>query len=327
MRPALGFLCLTATALGGTARAADPPGPPSPACVVSGKNVDTLELHEHDKGGPVVAILRGNRRWLEVSEFSAKPSALLRVKSGTKPPTLRVDLWVEPTALPLAAAKDLEVAPKILSIRASTALLVRDDGSLHARSRSPYFGPVEAPVTCADLRLVPATAAPTLPKGGETRFAASKTLGLRASPSGKVAYTLQLTKDTHLVSLTAYETITGRVHVRYAEDLLLDAWVDAQELEAPGLGGPLTEAVGFGGLGGWGTSASSYYAAQDTEVRLGPSATAPRVGTLEKGAAVARWNGGLVNGWQQIRIYDADADPPKGKEFFVLDKDLTSKPP
>ncbi|MBL8721325.1 MAG: hypothetical protein JNL79_35390 [Myxococcales bacterium] len=327
MRTALALLSLSAAAFVGPARAGDPPGPPQPPCVVSGKNVDTLELREHEKGGPVVVILRGTHRWLEVSGFSTKPTALLRVKSGTKPPTLLVDLWVEPATLALGAAKDLEVVPKALAIRATAPLFVREDGGLRARARSPYFVSVEAGVACTDLRITQPTAAPALPQGGELRFAASKSLALRPSASAKVAYTLQFAKDPHLVPLTAYETVTGRVHVRYSEDLLLDAWVDAQELEAPGLGGLVADTLGFGGLGAWGTSASSYYASKDTEVRLGPSATAPLVGTLVKGAAVVRWNGGVVNGWQQVRIREADADPPKGKEFFVLDKDLSIKPP
>jgi len=296
-------------------------------CIVHGTIVETITVYDSAQGGEASVLLTGTQRWLELSSFAAKATRV-HLKSGTTKPSLRVDGFADWSSVSIGSQHDVVVASPLLSIRATVPLrLVESGGTVTASPRNPTFRDVSATVTCSDLRIAKANAAPPPPSGGSPRISVGKSIALFAEPKGTPALTLEHAGEPSAVGFSAYESINGFVRVRLVRDVLLDGWVRQSDLVAPGPTGLGT--VGTFGMGsGWGTSGSSQYAQRDTEVRLGPTPTATLAGTLEKGARVVRW-GGTKNKapWIEIRIFDSDAREPPGKAFFVREGDLGSKAP
>lgn len=296
---------------------------PAAPCVVKGTLVENATIYDSPKGGQPVADIIGTQRWVQVSDFLPRAQRL-RIVSGKSTPSLRVEGFVDVGSMPIGATKDLSIAGHVLAIRATVPLrIVEENGVMIAEPRSATFDAIESRVACGELHVAREKAQPALPPGGSLLIPLQKSVDLFGGPGGTALTTLHLNRAPSTVELHGYETQNGYVHVRFAGDVLIDGWmrrVELTEKMSIGIG-----CIGtIGGLGMWGTSASPSYAQRDTEVRLG--ATGPRVGVLEKGARVVRWGGGS-GVWTQIRIYDADANEPAGKSFFVREDDLGNAMP
>lgn len=295
--------------------------------MVHGTIVEDVAVHDAAQGGVLLVTLTGTKRSLAVSGF-APEAARVRVLSATEPPTLRVEGFAEWKAVSIVDPHNVTVAPPLLSIRANVPLVLREAGALLLASpRTPSFRDVSGAVACSDLRVGKGTPPPPPAPGGVARVLAKPQFTLYEQPGGKPALDLELVESPAKTPLQAYESVGDFVHVRFVGDVFLDAWVKkAAVTEPPNVGFGSIGTVGLGS--GWGTSSSPRYAQRDTEVRLGPSATAPRVGILEKGARVVTWGGKSdKDGWREIRIYSSDAREPPGKAFFVMEKDLGAKAP
>lgn len=295
--------------------------PPAP-CTVHGKMVGAANVWAAADGHQLLVRLHGGTRWLDASGFS--PGARrVHVHSGTDVPSLLVDGFADWSEVPIALKSDFVVTPPVLAIRANVPLRLIETGtSLVATPFKPTFRDVHAGVSCADLHHAAEDGPPPLPKGGVERGLADHRLDLYASPGGPQLLSLETPKFPHVL---VYETQSDFVHVRFVDDVVIDGWTRKGTLVDP------QEDVGemFGLLGGsgWGSSGGYQYAIRDTDVRLGPRETAMRVGILEKGARVVHWGGKAnADGWVEVRIYDADAEEPPGKAFFVKSADLGSKP-
>ncbi len=300
---------------------------PSPTpCMVSGSIVADVSLHELQHGGAALGTLTGTSRWLRVSDFGATGATRVRVRSSKSTPNLRFEAWADPAELPITVAQNLEVSPKLVSIRATVPLRVIEQGVVRVQPRKPTFDSIEAQVACSELRMELEKPAAALPKGATSMLLTSKKFDLFPSSKGGAAFTLSVAAG-RTPRLSAYESANGRTHVRFADDVVLDGWVPSNLLDptTTGEGGLLH---GIGGLGAWGTSASPWYAQRDADVRFTPSMTALVVAVLEKGAKVALWSSANPpNGWQQVRVYDADYNAPTGKELWVKMADLGPNQP
>jgi hypothetical protein len=320
-RAALLVLLLVAS----PARAAsDAPEIVQPApCVVKGTLVENATIYDLAKGGQPLAELTGSARWVQVSEFAPRAQRL-RLVSGKSTPTLRFEGFVDVAAMPIGLTKDASIAGNMLAIRATVPLrVVEVNGVVMAEPRKPSFENTEANVACTELQVVREKAAPNPQPGGSTFIPLQKSLDLFGGPGGTALATLRVAGTLSSVTLNGYETKNGYIHVRFAEDVVIDGWMRRSDLTEMSTGG-IGSSIGIGGIGTWGTSAPPMYAQRDTEVRLGENG--PRVGVLEKGARVVRWGVGS-GAWTQIRIYDLDAHEPPGKAFYVRESDLGNVAP
>ncbi len=320
-RSALLSLTLVAAPVHAAVDTADS-APPAP-CVVKGTLVENATIYDAAKGGEPIAEIIGTQRWVQVSDFQPRAQRL-RIESGKSTPNLRVEGFVDVGSMPISAGKDVSVAGHVLAIRATVPLRVSEaNGVLVAEPRAPTFEGVEARVACGDLQVAREKVSPSLPPAASMMLPLQKSLDLFGGPGGNVVTTLRIHGQLSSVSFNTYETMNGYVHVRFADDVLIDGWMRRAELTEKLLltGGCIG---GIGGVGTWGTSSPPSYAQRDTEVRLG--AQGARVGVLEKGARVVRWGAGS-GVWTLIRVYDADVHEPAGKNFFVREDDLGNAPP
>jgi len=295
----------------------------SAACVVKGSLVENATIYDAAKGGQPIADIVGAARSVQVSDFQLRAQRL-RLVSTKSTPTLRVEGFVDVMQMPIGLVKDVSVLGNVLAIPATTPVRVaQSGGTIMVEPRTPTFDGVEASVSCAELQVVREKAAPSMPPASTMLLPIHKAIDLFGLAGGTPVTTLRISGAPSNVSLYGYETLNGYVHVRFADDVVIDGWMRRSDLTEKGFltGGCIGS---IGGLGMWGTSASSSYAQRDTEVRLGDKG--PRVGVLEKGARVVRWGTGQ-GAWTQIRIYDADANEPPGKAFYVREDDLGPSAP
>lgn len=319
-------------------RADEPPPLPGAQAVASGAGCAVKGTHPGPKGaaiydepsgGRAVATFTGARQAMVISEIPADPTkGRARIATSVGGAALRVDGWVQPSAVAVFATRDLAVVPGHVWIAeaARVRLVAATSGSLTAEVTLPGGSgqAVRAAAPCDAFSLQQGTPAavkvPGNARGYLTRGAA---LDLFADPGKASVFTLRSSEGTAQL-FWSDEARGAFVRLRSRDTLAIDAWARKRDLEALKKGEmmdqflPPTTAVAAPTLQLEG-SARVVKIARDTPFRARRDDKEKVIGTIEAGAEVYVVETTL--GWVNVLPKDLGLTPAEGGGFWIAPAD------
>jgi hypothetical protein len=303
-----------------------PVNPPGVTCEIRGNPILTKGalLYGTAQGGGAVAAFAGQPVDLRTQEFPTSTGGRVRVRTGGG---VRMDGWIDPSQLPLAADRDLSVVPGHVSIGAGVKATFTSAAAGQLTTSASLTGPVNQTVRitapCSGYTLdrrarapweVPGSARGYLPKSGDVT--------LYDDANGSSIFTVHGAGPGAGLLFWSTETRGGFVHVLYHEDLIIDAWARASDLDALKVGetmdqaAPSTSVTGSARLMVDGQP-TIVRAVKDVPLRLtvkdGPNS--PPVGFIEAGTEVYVME--TVIGWSSVLPRALNLLPPSDKSFWV----------
>lgn len=317
----------------GVAAAADPEGSGSD-CVVSGKGVveKGVFIYNADKDGTPIAGFATQEVFLTVSDFPADPSAgRAKVKTGKGSGSIRIEGWLEPTKIPLAAKQDVTVVPEHVWIGRGEAVKLKgaSPGKLHVQTTiTATQQTLKGKATCSQLAVGPVkTDEPELPKDAKKWVLKSSSLDLFAEANGSSSiFTIEVPNAGAGVLLFSTETKGAWVRVQHRGSLTVDAWAKMGDLKAFPKG-EMLDALTTNSMVSISPaklkvegSTKLVIVDKDVPLRLTANDAVKPIGTIESGAEVVVVD--TVAGWSRIYPKGLEVIPPDGKDFWAKAKDL-----
>jgi len=210
----------------------------APSCLIKGtfpapKNT---QIFDAPRGGSVIGNLTGAWVPMTLSEIPFDPTsgrARLRTSQGTG--ALRIDGYVEASALPLFTTRDISVhggnvwissAQKVKLLRASKGELTVEMPVSGTMSQT-----VRATAPCEAFALAKGKPTPTEIAGNARGYMMKKSsISLYDKANGEVVFTLNMMEGTGQLFWST-ETKGAFVHVTMRGDLTIDAWAHMRDLD------------------------------------------------------------------------------------------------
>jgi hypothetical protein len=195
------------------------------------------------------ALYREARGELEQARFSGGPVAVAvdTIEAGARAhvvarvpaegPALVLPGYVEASRLPLYAARDLSIAARSIYIARGAPIVIRSarGGALRVTARFTDFPDVAADATCEDVAvgIPPPAPTPVSSKSSDERGAphhlAREHARVFERPHGEVLADLRSSRPGPTFDVDGFKR--GLKHVRYDHGIVIDAWMNAEDLE------------------------------------------------------------------------------------------------
>jgi hypothetical protein len=319
------------------ARAADdPPAGAGTECVVKGKGVvdKGVQIFSERKDGTAIAGFATQEIQLEVSDFPADPTAgRAKVRTGKGSGSVRVDGWLDPLKVPLAARADVAVAPGHVWIGRGEHLKLKSTspGKLQVEATIVATGQkLKGKASCGEVAVGDVkTEEVTIPAGAQKWVLRRTSLDLYDEANGSSVFTLEIPAAETGILLYSTETKSGWIHVLHQGSIVIDAWAKAADLKAFPRGEMLDAlattnmvSIAPAKLKVDGTT-KEVKVQKDVSLRLTTADAAKPIGVIEEGAEVIVVDS--IAGWSRVFPKNLELIPPDGKDFWAKSDDLGIK--
>lgn len=236
---------------------------------------------------------------------------------------MRIDGFVDAGELPLHSASELDIVKGHLWLATGQRVsFASASGGLTVEAS--VLGPVtqkfQVTAPCSSFSLDKRAHTPwDIPGNGRGYVPQRGSLELRDQPGGGVIETLHVEPGGGML-LWSTESQGAYVHVVYHEDLVIDAWVAANDLTALKPGetmdklAPPSRSAGSARLA-LGGQPTLVRAQKDVPLRLSPEESAKPVGAIETGGEVYLVE--TVLGWTSVLPRALNVLPPGERSFWV----------
>lgn len=313
------------------ARADEAASPPAPAgagaaCVLEGTapvKRDT-QLHSAATGGEVIGKFTGALLPMKMNEIPAATTGRARLVTSSGGPSLRIEGWVSPTAVPTYTKRDVAVVPGHIWVAKGQRVALKKSTpnklfvSLNvAGSRSQV---VQVSDSCDAFALSP-TPSPAQEVEGNARGYMMKRsdIDLYDRPGGDIIFSMQMIEGAGLLFWST-KSKAGFVNVKARGDLVIDAWAKWGDLDALRKGEMMDRLIPAvrkitGAKLGIDDPPPIVKATEALAVRAKRDAAAKPIGAVEVGAEVYMME--TIAGWTNVLPRHLGITPPDGGGFWV----------
>ncbi len=303
-------------------------------CSVSGKGVveKGVLIYNADKDGTPIAGFATQEVFLTVSDFPADPGAgRAKVKTGKGSGSIRIEGFIDPTKIPLAAKQDVTVVAEHVWIGRGEAVKLKgaSPGKLHVQTTiTATQQTLKGKATCSQLAVGPVkTDEFELPKDAKKWVLKSTSLDLFSeSGGGSSVFTIEVPNAGAGVLLYSTEMKGPWVRVQHKGSLTVDAWAKMGDLK-PFPKGEMLDALSTNSMVSISPaklkvegSTKLVMVDKDVPLRLTANDGVKAIGVIESGAEVVVVD--TVAGWSRIYPKGLEIIPPDGKDFWAKAKDL-----
>lgn len=190
-------------------------------------------LYQSGRDEVEVARFSGGKVGLVVDAIEARARAHVVARVPAEGPALTVPGFIDDASLALYAVRDLPIAGRSLYIAKGARISVRSarDGALRVTARYTDFPDIAADARCEDLALSrpPAEKAATPAERGKPHHLAREHARIFERAHGEVLADLKPSRPAPTFDVDSFKR--GLKHVRYEHGIVIDAWMNAEDLE------------------------------------------------------------------------------------------------
>lgn len=210
-----------------------------PGCLIKGTYPAPkgTKVFDQTTGGNVIATLSGANLPMTLLEIPFDPSTFkARLATSTGTGNVRIEGFVSLNDWPLFTTTDISVQGASIWISASQKVKIVRANANSITVEMPVGGTlnqtVRATAPCDSFSLARGKPQPLeFPKQGRSYMTKKQKVDLYEEPNGRVVFTLNMMEGTGLL-FWGEKTKQGFVHVISRNELTIDAWIPARDLEA-----------------------------------------------------------------------------------------------
>jgi hypothetical protein len=301
-------------------------GPPGMACEVRGNPIMTkgAMLFGAAQGGYAIASFAGQPVDLRTQEFPSAPTGRAKVRTAGG---VRMEGWIDVGQLPMVADRDLPIVPGHVGVAMGVKAAFASASGGQLTTSVALSGPVNQTVRvtapCNAYTFERRTRPPgEVPGSGRGYLPRSGEVPLYDDPNGSTIFTVHAAGPGAGLLFWSTETRGAFVHVLYREDLVIDAWARASDLDALKVGETMDQVAPSTSVPG---SARLMVSGQPTIVRavkdvplrltVKDGGNSPPIGFIEAGAEMYVME--TVIGWSSVLPRALNVMPPTDHSFWV----------